>query len=215
MAERSGMTERGFHRRFKKATGQAPGDYIQTLRIEEAKQLLETTATPIDEVAAEVGYSEPSSFRSAFRKRVGISASAYRKKWQALAPARTPEDDALCNSSLNRASSRTSSAMSAVTEFALGLAASVDLPEAILPHRMRRVALSAGIDEVSLNSVPYLARRERTKCSKSFVQRGLAPFPNSIHYGNRSSLCRPPTKARGILRPTALQARSRLDHGSE
>jgi transcriptional regulator GlxA family with amidase domain len=86
MAERSGMTERGFHRRFKKATGQAPGDYIQTLRIEEAKQLLETTAISIDEVSAEVGYSEPSSFRSAFRKRVGISASAYRKKWQTLAP---------------------------------------------------------------------------------------------------------------------------------
>ena len=86
MAQRSGMTERGFHRRFKKATGQAPGDYIQTLRIEEAKQLLETTATSIDEVSAEVGYSEPSSFRSAFRKRVGVSASAYRKKWQALAP---------------------------------------------------------------------------------------------------------------------------------
>jgi transcriptional regulator GlxA family with amidase domain len=86
MAERSGMTERGFHRRFKKATGQAPGDYIQTLRIEEAKQLLETTTMTIDEVSAEVGYSEPSSFRSAFRKRVGISASAYRKKWQALSP---------------------------------------------------------------------------------------------------------------------------------
>ncbi|QAX28412.1 GlxA family transcriptional regulator [Leisingera sp. NJS204] len=86
MAERSGMTQRGFHRRFRKATGQAPVDYIQTLRVEEAKQLLETTAAPIDEIASEVGYSEPSSFRSAFRKRVGISASAYRKKWRALAP---------------------------------------------------------------------------------------------------------------------------------
>jgi len=86
MAERSGMTERGFHRRFKKATGQAPGEYIQTLRIEEAKQLLETSPAPIDDIAAEVGYSEPSSFRSAFRKRVGTSASAYRKKWQALSP---------------------------------------------------------------------------------------------------------------------------------
>ena len=92
MAERSGMTERGFHRRFKKATGQAPGDYIQTLRVEEAKQLLETSAITIDEIAAEVGYSEPSSFRSAFRKRVGISASAYRKKWQALAPMETSVD---------------------------------------------------------------------------------------------------------------------------
>ncbi|EPX78519.1 GlxA family transcriptional regulator [Litoreibacter arenae] len=87
MAELSGMTERGFHRRFRKATGQAPVEYIQTLRVEEAKQLLETTAAPIDEIAAEVGYSEPSSFRSAFRKRVGASASAYRKKWQALSPA--------------------------------------------------------------------------------------------------------------------------------
>ena len=86
MAEQSGMTERGFHRRLKTATGQAPADYVQTLRIEEAKQLLETTAAPIDEISAEVGYSEPSSFRSAFRTRVGISASAYRKNWRALAP---------------------------------------------------------------------------------------------------------------------------------
>ena len=87
MAELSQLTERGFHRRFKRATGQSPVDYIQTLRVEEAKQLLETTGLPIDEIAAEVGYTEPSSFRSAFRKRVGISASAYRKKWQALSPA--------------------------------------------------------------------------------------------------------------------------------
>ena len=87
MAERSRLTERGFHRRFKRATGQAPVDYVQTLRVEEAKQLLETTDMPIDDISAEVGYSEPSSFRAAFRKRVGISASAYRKKWRALSPA--------------------------------------------------------------------------------------------------------------------------------
>ena len=86
MAERSRLTERGFHRRFKRATGQAPADYVQTVRIEEAKQLLETTEMPIEEISVEVGYSEPSSFRSAFRKRVGISASAYRKKWRVLAP---------------------------------------------------------------------------------------------------------------------------------
>lgn len=89
MAEHAQMTERGFLRRFKKATGQAPTDYIQTLRVEEAKQLLETTAMPIEDIATEVGYTEPSSFRAAFRKRVGVSASAYRKKWQALAPFQT------------------------------------------------------------------------------------------------------------------------------
>ncbi|MBT8417140.1 MAG: helix-turn-helix domain-containing protein [Silicimonas sp.] len=86
MAERTKMTERGFLRRFKKATGQTPTDYVQTLRVEEAKQLLETTTMSIEEISEEVGYSEPSSFRSAFRKRVGMSASAYRRKWQALAP---------------------------------------------------------------------------------------------------------------------------------
>lgn len=86
MADRSHLTERGFHRRFKKATGQAPADYVQTLRIEEAKQLLETTDLPIEDIAAEVGYSEPSSFRSAFRRRVGLSASVYRRKWRGLAP---------------------------------------------------------------------------------------------------------------------------------
>ncbi len=86
MAVMAQMTERGFLRRFRKATGQAPADYVQTLRVEEAKQLLETTAMSIEEISAEIGYTEPSSFRSAFRKRVGTSASAYRKKWQALVP---------------------------------------------------------------------------------------------------------------------------------
>ena len=86
MARRSGLTERSLLRRFRAATGQSPIDYVQTLRIEEAKQILETTQTPIEDIAAEVGYSEPSSFRLAFRKRVGISASVYRKKWRAAVP---------------------------------------------------------------------------------------------------------------------------------
>jgi transcriptional regulator GlxA family with amidase domain len=93
MARRSGLTERGFHRRFRRATGQAPADYVQTLRIEEAKQLLETTGMPIDAIAEEVGYTEPSSFRSAFRKRVGLSASVYRRKWSALGGAAAQDGD--------------------------------------------------------------------------------------------------------------------------
>lgn len=82
MAGRSGLSERSFLRRFRRATGQSPVQYIQTLRVEEAKQMLETTDTPIDQIATEIGYSEPSSFRSAFRKHVGLPASAYRKKWR-------------------------------------------------------------------------------------------------------------------------------------
>ncbi|MEO1140380.1 MAG: helix-turn-helix domain-containing protein [Pseudomonadota bacterium] len=81
MAEQCGLTERSLLRRFRKATGQTPADYIQTLRIEEAKQMLETSDMPIEDVASDVGYAETSSFRNAFRKRVGMSASVYRRKW--------------------------------------------------------------------------------------------------------------------------------------
>jgi len=84
MASRSGLSERGFLRRFKRATGQSPSEYIQTLRVEEAKQLLETTNLSVDEIADEVGYSEPSSLRSAFRKNVGLSARDYRRRWSGL-----------------------------------------------------------------------------------------------------------------------------------
>ncbi|NVO58374.1 helix-turn-helix domain-containing protein [Rhodobacteraceae bacterium B1Z28] len=86
MAARSGLTERSLLRRFRKATGQTPVDYIQTLRIEEAKQMLETTDLPIDDIAEEVGYTEPSSFRNAFRRYVGMPASTYRKKRLLLMP---------------------------------------------------------------------------------------------------------------------------------
>lgn len=74
------QTERSLLRRFRKATGQSPVDYIQTLRIEEAKQMLETTDMPIVDIAAEVGYTKTSSFRNAFRRYVGMPASTYRKK---------------------------------------------------------------------------------------------------------------------------------------
>ena len=84
MAALSGLSERGFLRRFRRATGQSPAEYVQTLRVEEAKQMLETSTAPIEDISAEVGYSEPSSFRSAFRKRVGVTASVYRRKWSTL-----------------------------------------------------------------------------------------------------------------------------------
>lgn len=86
MAARSGLSERSFLRRFRRATGQTPVEYVQTLRVEEAKQMLETSDIPIEEIADEVGYTETSSFRNAFRRHVGLSASAYRRKHANIAP---------------------------------------------------------------------------------------------------------------------------------
>ena len=80
LAARSGLTERAFYTRFKAATGLTPIEYVQTLRVEEAKHLLESTATPLDRIAEDVGYSEPASFRRIFRRLVGLSPSDYRRR---------------------------------------------------------------------------------------------------------------------------------------
>jgi transcriptional regulator GlxA family with amidase domain len=81
MIEMSRMTERSFKRRFTQATGMTPLEYVHTLRLEEAKQLLETTDLPIDAVANEVGYEDGSFFRRLFRRKVSLSPHAYRLRF--------------------------------------------------------------------------------------------------------------------------------------
>jgi len=56
MIERPNLTPRTFARRFRAATGYTPTDYIRSLRVEEAKQLLETTGDTFDDIGREVGY---------------------------------------------------------------------------------------------------------------------------------------------------------------
>jgi transcriptional regulator GlxA family with amidase domain len=84
MAERSGLNPRTFARRFRAATGYAPMDYVQALRIEEAKQELESDRRAVEEIAAEVGYEDVASFRRVFKKRVGLTPASYRRKFQKL-----------------------------------------------------------------------------------------------------------------------------------
>jgi transcriptional regulator GlxA family with amidase domain len=78
----SGIPERSFKRRFKNATGLAPIDYVQRLRVEEAKRRLERTAAPIDEIGWNVGYEDPAFFRRLFKRVTGVTAGAYRRKFQ-------------------------------------------------------------------------------------------------------------------------------------
>lgn len=84
MIERSGLPERTFKRRFKRATGYTPIEYVQALRIEEAKQLLETTDQAVDIVAEQVGYSDPTSFRRLFKRETGVTPGLYRRRYQAI-----------------------------------------------------------------------------------------------------------------------------------
>ena len=77
----SGVAERSFKRRFKSATGHAPIDYVQRLRVEEAKRRLERTRAPVDEISWNVGYEDPAFFRRLFKRITGVTAGAYRRKF--------------------------------------------------------------------------------------------------------------------------------------
>jgi AraC-like DNA-binding protein len=76
MAQLSGLPERTFKRRFRAATGYTPVAYVQALRVEEAKRLLEASDLPADEIGARVGYEDPTSFRRLFERSVGLTPRA-------------------------------------------------------------------------------------------------------------------------------------------
>jgi transcriptional regulator GlxA family with amidase domain len=77
----SGLPERTFKRRFQQATGMNPLDYVQHLRLEEAKQMLESSDTSIESIAYEVGYSDASFFNRLFRRKVMMSPTQYRRRF--------------------------------------------------------------------------------------------------------------------------------------
>jgi transcriptional regulator GlxA family with amidase domain len=89
MAARAGLEERTFLRRFQKATGLRPTEYCQQLRIGRAREMLEYTNHAIDQIAFNIGYKDSGAFRGVFHKFMGISPSAYRKRF-GLTAARVP-----------------------------------------------------------------------------------------------------------------------------
>ena len=90
MVERSGLQARTFSRRFRAVTGMPPIEYIQALRVEEAKQLLETDKIPNDDIGVAIGYDDPASFRRVFKRGTGLSPAAYRKKYQRISQIAQP-----------------------------------------------------------------------------------------------------------------------------
>jgi transcriptional regulator GlxA family with amidase domain len=81
VAKRSKLAERTFKRRFVGATGITPIEYVQRLRIEDAKRRLERTAAAVDEISWRVGYEDPAFFRRLFKRLTGMSPGAYRKRF--------------------------------------------------------------------------------------------------------------------------------------
>jgi len=82
IVKRSKLAERTFKRRFVDATGLAPIAYVQRLRMEDAKERLERSDLPVDEISWRVGYEDPAFFRRLFKRTTGLAPAAYRKRFQ-------------------------------------------------------------------------------------------------------------------------------------
>lgn len=80
LAARAGLSKFHFHRLFKRAVGESPSRHQINLRMHEAKRLLRETKQSVDDVAVEVGYTNPSHFAQLFRRETGLSPSDYRRQ---------------------------------------------------------------------------------------------------------------------------------------
>lgn len=77
LAARAGMSPRTFHRRFTDALGETPARFVETLRLDHARGLLQTTLG-LKSVAAQTGYGTPAQLSKAFARRFGVSPGLFR-----------------------------------------------------------------------------------------------------------------------------------------
>ena len=87
VVKQCGIPERSLKRRFTTATGSTLITYVQNLRVEEAKRLLETEDRGADKIAALVGYENPAFFRRLFKRSSGLTPGAYRRMFRPLSAA--------------------------------------------------------------------------------------------------------------------------------
>lgn len=81
VAEAASVSKTTLLRHFRDIAGITPLAYLQKLRIERAKQLLEVTSLNLTSVAETCGYQDPSAFRRLFRRETGMTLSEYRQKY--------------------------------------------------------------------------------------------------------------------------------------
>jgi transcriptional regulator GlxA family with amidase domain len=78
------MSPRNFIRRFKRATGRLPGNYLQVTRVAIAKEMLEDSARSVQAVSSAVGYDDAAFFRGVFKRCTGMTPGQYRENFTGI-----------------------------------------------------------------------------------------------------------------------------------
>jgi transcriptional regulator GlxA family with amidase domain len=87
LAEQAHMSRRTLTRRFREETGLPPMAWLADARIDRARELLETTAEPVESIGRLTGLGAPASVRAAFHRRIGTSPKEYRALFRERTPA--------------------------------------------------------------------------------------------------------------------------------
>jgi transcriptional regulator GlxA family with amidase domain len=83
LARHASVSRRTLTRRFRQATGLAPGEWLQRERLRLARRLLETSDDPIERVARDAGYDTTVTMRAQFARDLRTSPRAYRRTFRA------------------------------------------------------------------------------------------------------------------------------------
>ncbi|MGK8508172.1 GlxA family transcriptional regulator [Nocardia asiatica] len=79
LAKRSNLSRRSFVRRFREETGTSTHVWITSARLNQARELLETTELSIDQIGYRVGLGNPANTRAVFKRHLGVSPGQYRR----------------------------------------------------------------------------------------------------------------------------------------
>ncbi len=85
LAKRANLSERSFARAFRREIGQTPAAYVEALRVERARMLLQDGAPSLEAVAQASGFASAEVLRRAFHRRVGVGPAAYRERFHLAA----------------------------------------------------------------------------------------------------------------------------------
>ncbi|MFJ7074341.1 GlxA family transcriptional regulator [Streptomyces sp. NPDC098781] len=82
LAARASLSPRHFARAFRNETGTTPGRYVDRIRLEHARRLLEDTTDGVEEISRASGYGTPEAMRRAFVKALGAAPAEYRRRFR-------------------------------------------------------------------------------------------------------------------------------------